>query len=160
MTSPLRVAVYCWPSTDGQSVSSSRMNVQQTRNGCISEARNLHLLPALERRLMRADAYHRPVDGRLGVRQRRLFAEAGHQEIVDQVRMRTAVAASLQEREVLGVLDCGRLREAAEGLRRQVREVRPLDARRDLRFAQRLLWRALGVDDRFLVLHLLPLERL
>ena len=62
----------------------------------------------------------------------RLLAEAGHQEVVDEVRVRAAVAAALQEREVLGVLDRRRLREPADRLREQVRVVGHLDALRDL----------------------------
>ena len=42
--------------------------------------------------------------------------------------MRAAVAAALQERQVLGVLDRGRLREALNRLRQQVREIGDFDA--------------------------------
>ena len=47
-----------------------------------------------------------------------------HQEGVDQVRMRAAVAAALQEREVLGVLDRRWLREPADGLGQELGIVR------------------------------------
>ena len=57
----------------------------------------------------------------------------GHQEVVDQVRVRAAVAAALQERQVLGVVNRRRLREPADRLRQQVREVRHLHALGNLR---------------------------
>jgi hypothetical protein len=49
----------------------------QTLNGRRpSEPGNLDLLPTFQRRLMRADPHHRPVDRRLGVRHGRLATEA------------------------------------------------------------------------------------
>ena len=72
------------------------------------------------------------------------LADARHQEVVHQVRMRAAVAAALQERQVLGVLDRGRLREALDRLRQQVRVVRHLHALGNLRLGQRLPARALA----------------
>ena len=54
---------------------------------------------------MGADADGRPVGAGRRVREGRLLAEAGHQEGVDQVRMATAVAAALQEGQVVGILD-------------------------------------------------------
>ena len=74
--------------------------------------------------------------------------------------MRAAVPAALEERQVLGVLDRGRLGEALNRLRQEVREIRDLHALRDLRLGQRRLFRAPGMNDRFFVLNLLPFERL
>src|SRR6476661_7912896 len=76
------------------------------------EPRNRDLLAVLERGLVGADTDHRPVHGRLRVGHRRLAAEARHQKVVDEVRMRAAMAAALEEREVVRVLDRGRLRKA------------------------------------------------
>src|SRR5688572_18027361 len=65
--------------------------------GAGSEPRNLNLLAAFERRFMRADADHRPVDRCLDVRHGRLLAQACHQEIVRQMWMRATMPAPLQE---------------------------------------------------------------
>ena len=82
----------------------------------------------------------------------------GHQEVVGQVRVRAAVAAALEERQVVGVLDRRGLRELADRLGQQVGVVGHLDALRESPARERLLGGALGVDDRLLVLDLLPLE--
>src|SRR5258708_16681960 len=74
--------------------------------------------------------------------------------------MRPAMAASLQEREVVGVLDGGGLREHADALWKQVPEVGHRDTLRNPRLGQRLRGRAPGVDDRLLTFDLLPFERL
>src|SRR5436190_5804316 len=122
------------------------------------ELRNLDLLAVVQRALVRADPHHRPVDRRFGVRHRRPLAEAGEQEVVDQVRVRPAVAAALEERQVVRVLDRRRLREAADRLRQQARVIRHRDPLRDVRLAQRRCGGALRVDHRLLALDLLPLE--
>src|SRR4051812_6856039 len=62
-----------------------------------SEARYRNLLSAFEGRLVRADADKRPVDRRFRVRHRRLVAHACHQEIVNEVGMRSTMAASLKK---------------------------------------------------------------
>ncbi len=82
------------------------------------------------------------------------------QEGVNQVRMRPAVASSLEEREVLGVLDGRRLGEPADRLGQEVGIVGHLDPLGDLGLGERVLRRALGVDDRVFVFDLLPLEAL
>jgi hypothetical protein len=74
--------------------------------------------------------------------------------------MRPTVAASLQEREVVGVLNGGRLGKPPDRLGQEVGEVGYLDAGRDLGLGPRMFRRALGVDDRVFVLNLLPLEAL
>ena len=51
------------------------------------------------------------------------LADARHQEVVDEVRVRAAVAAALQERQMLGVLNRLRLREPLDRLGQQVRVV-------------------------------------
>ena len=88
--------------------------------------------------------------GRAG-RSPRMAAQPG----VDQVRVRAAVAAALQERQVLGVLDRRRLREPADRLRQQAGVVGHLHPLRNLRLRQ-----PLGVDHRVFALDLLPLEAL
>ena len=95
-----------------------------------------------------------------GVGQGGAVAADGAQEGVDQVRVRAAVAAALKERQVLGVLDGGRLGEPADAFGEQVGVVGHLDPLGDLGLGERVLGRALGVDDRILALDLLPLERL
>ena len=62
-------------------------------------------------------------------------------KLCDQVRVRAAVAAALEERQVVGVLNRRRLREPADRLRQQVRVVGHLDPLRDLRLAERRLRR-------------------
>src|SRR5258708_5813139 len=90
----------------------------------------------------------------------RLRAAARPQEVVDEVGMRPAMAASLQERQVVGVLDRGGLREHADALWKQVPEVGHRDTLRNPRLGQRLRGRAPGVNDRLLTFDLLPFERL
>ena len=68
------------------------------------------------------------------------------------------MTASLKERKMLGVLDCGRLCESANGLGQKVSVVGHRDARGDFRLGERLRHGALGVNDRILVRDLLPLE--
>src|SRR5207249_4182004 len=75
------------------------------KNGSGSERRDLNPLPALEGRLVRTNPDHRPVDARRRVRHRRLLAQTRHQEVVGQVRVAAAVAAALDEAQVLRVLD-------------------------------------------------------
>src|SRR5262245_55868407 len=58
------------------------------------------------------------------------------------------------------ILDGRRLRKPANRFRQQLRVVRDLDPLWDFRFRQWMSLRALCVDDRILVFHLLPLERL
>src|SRR6187401_1613688 len=63
----------------------------------VSEPRYLNLVTVPERRLVRADPHHGPVDRGLCVGHCWPLAEAGHQEVVDQVRVRPAVPAALQK---------------------------------------------------------------
>ena len=58
---------------------------------------------------------------------------------MNQVRMRAAVAAALKERKVVGILNSGRLREPADGLRQQMGIVGHLHSLGDLGFRQRVL---------------------
>ena len=109
---------------------------------------------------MGAQADHGPVGRGRGVGQGGPLSLDGAQEGVDQVRMRPAVAAALEEREVLGVLDGRRLGEPADRLGQEVGIVRHLDPLGDLGLGERMFGRALGVDDRVFVLDLLPLEAL
>src|SRR5262245_59965592 len=74
--------------------------------------------------------------------------------------MRSSVASALEERQVLSVLNRGRLGKPADRFGQQLCVVRHLDAVWNLRIGQRRGGRALGVDDRLFVLDLLPLERL
>ena len=57
----------------------------------------------------------------------------GHEEGVDEMRVRAAVAAALQEGEVIGILDRCRLREPADRLGSRRGVVGHLHALRDLR---------------------------
>ena len=70
-----------------------------------SELRDHHPLAALHGRLVGADADHRPVGAGRGVGQGGLLAEDGHEEVVDEVRVGAAVAAALEEGQVLLVLE-------------------------------------------------------
>jgi hypothetical protein len=69
---------------------------------------------AVGRRLMGAQPDHRPVGRGHIVGQGGPFALDGAQERMNQVGMRAAVAAALQERQVLGVLDGRGLGESAD----------------------------------------------
>src|SRR5262249_8376148 len=82
----------------------------------ISKRRYHHPLAPLHRGLVCADPYHRPVRARCRVRHRRLLAANGHEPVVREVRVAAAVAAALDEREMLRVLDRRRLRELADRL--------------------------------------------
>src|SRR5437870_543170 len=124
------------------------------------EARNGYTFAALHGRLVSADADHGPVGAGFGVGQSGFFAEDGHEEVVSQMGMAAAVTAALQERQVLGILDGGRLREASDRLRQQAGVIRHLHALGNLRLAERFFLRALGVYHRLLALDLLPLEAL
>ena len=70
---------------------------------------------------MGANADHRPVDGLMHIRERRAAFDDAHDKFVRQVRMRTAVAAALDEGQVLmfaGVID-SLGRESLDRLRQQ-----------------------------------------
>ena len=79
---------------------------------------------------------------------------------VDQVRVRAAVAAALQEREVLGVLDGPWCVNRWIGLGQHAWRSRAPSPAGGSRARKRRLRSALGVDHRLLVLDLLPLEGL
>ena len=78
-----------------------------------------------------------------------------HQPGVGQVRVRAAVAAALEERQMLRVLDRRRLREAADRLRQETGVVGDFHPLGHLRLRQ-----PLGVDHWVFALDLLPLEAL
>ena len=71
---------------------------------------------SLQGRLVGADAHARPVRRLHGVRPRVAVLHQRGQELVDQVRVRAAVAAALQERQVLRVVDLGRWWQKVTGL--------------------------------------------
>src|SRR4051794_31344140 len=105
---------------------------------------------------MGTDADHGPVGRGLGVRQGRALAADGAEPGVDQVRVRAAVAAPLGEREVPLLLAVDALgREPLDWSGEEVGVVGNLDPPGDLRLGQ-----AAGVNDRILVLDLLPLKAL
>src|SRR3954470_15896624 len=109
---------------------------------------------------MRADADERPVDRRLHIRQRRLFTDTGHQEIVHEMRGRSAMTSPLQERQMFRVLNGGWLRESTNRFWQQVRVVANFHPCWNLSFRERMRRRAPGVEHRILILDLLPFERL
>src|SRR5262249_49173503 len=76
------------------------------------EGRQLHDFAPLLGRLVRADPHAGPVGGLHGIGPRVAVLHEGGDELVDEVRVRAAVAAPLNEREVVGVLD--RFREHAD----------------------------------------------
>ena len=80
---------------------------------------------------MGADAYASPVGGGLGIRPWVAVLDEGAQEFVDHVRVAAAVAASLHEGEVIGVLNG--LREFLDRLGQQVGVVGDLHLLRNLR---------------------------
>ena len=70
------------------------------RGGLAAEIRKRYLPARLHRRLMRADAGAGPIHRLIDIRKRRpALDDAGH-EFVHQVRMRPAVAAALDERQM------------------------------------------------------------
>src|SRR3982751_3102419 len=105
---------------------------------------------------MRADADERPVDRRLDIGQRLLFTNTRHQEIVHEVRMRSAMTSPLEKRKMFRILNGGRLGESTNWFRQQVRIVGNFYAFGNLSLRERVRPRALGVDHGILVLDLLP----
>src|SRR4051812_969226 len=83
--------------------------------------RDRHALAALHRGFVGAQADHRPVGARFGIRQRRLAVEDRLQEMVHEMRVTAPMPAALQEAEVIRVLDRGGLREATDRLRQSAR---------------------------------------
>ena len=80
---------------------------------------------------MRADPRQRPVGRLRRVADRLPTVTDRRNEFVDEVRMRTAVTAALNERQMFGVLDGSR--KLPDRLRQQVSEVGNLDLLGDLR---------------------------
>src|SRR5262249_23716452 len=118
-----------------------------------SESRDSNPIAALHGGLVRADTHHRPVRRGLGIRQRWPLATNGTEPGVYQVWVRSTVAGSLKERQVLGILNCPS--EGPNGVRQPMCIIRHLHTLGNFRLRQ-----ALCVDHRFLVFHLLPLEAL
>ena len=78
------------------------------------EFRQPHDRPALQRGFMGADADAGPIGARHRVRPRiAVFDERAH-EFMHEVRMRAPVAAALDERQMLGVVNLLRQRELAD----------------------------------------------
>jgi hypothetical protein len=128
--------------------------------GMNSEPGDIDAFSSVHRRLVCAEAHHGPVGRGGGVGQGGAVAFHRAQEGVDQVGMRAAVTAALEEREVLGILNRGRLGEPTDGLRQQTGVVGHLHSLGDFRFRQRVLCAALGVNDGVFTLDLLPFEAL
>jgi hypothetical protein len=120
--------------------------------------RDLDPNAAVHGRFMGAESDHRPVGRGLGVGERRPISLDGGEEGMDQMRVRAAVAAPLEEREVVGVLDLGRFGEPANPFGEKPRVIGDGDPLGDLGLGERFFRRVLGVDHRFLALDLLPLE--
>ena len=102
---------------------------------------------------MGADPDGRPVRRLLHVRKWVAVFKESRQELVDEMRMRTAVTAALDERQVTFVGDAPR--ELTNGRGQTIGVIRDLDAFRDLRLGP-----LCGVEHRILVGDELPLERL
>ena len=83
-------------------------------------------------RLMGADPDARPVGGGHRVRPGLAALCQGRYELIDQMRVRAAMAGALDKRQVIRVLD--RARERTDGFREQVGEIGDLHGRRDFVF--------------------------
>src|SRR4051812_6510568 len=81
----------------------------------VLELWDLNAVAAFHGGIVGAEADHCPIGAGRGIGEGGLFSEHGLEEIVDQVRMTAAMAAALEKREVVGVLNRSRLREAANG---------------------------------------------
>src|SRR5262245_42177990 len=88
------------------------------------EPRQLDNLATLLCRLVGAQANARPVRAGTRVGPWVALLDEGRHELIDQVRMRAAVASALDERKVLGVVNLRRLREFSNGLWQQISIIR------------------------------------
>jgi hypothetical protein len=129
-------------------------------SGMNSEHRDVDTFSSVHGRFVGAEADHGPVGRGGGVGQGGAVALERAQERMHQVGVRASVTAALKEREVVGILNGGRLGEPADGLRQEMGKVGHFHALGDLGFRMRMFRGALGVDDGVFALDLLPFEAL